>query len=78
MKRLISTLVPAVVLTLALAIPAQAGRPRTVRWVCEVPDVGTVIFVTAADRAQDGIETANEHAGETFARQFFENCHVES
>ena len=76
MKRLIRTVVAAFVLTLALTIPAQAGVPRTVIWRCVVPDVGPVDFVTAAEAARYGIDTANSHAGQVFADKFGETCTV--
>ena len=77
MKRLLGTVGAAIVLTLTLVIPAHAGVPRTVHWVCDVPDVGRVVFVTAAEAARHGIETANAHAGQTFALHFGEVCTVE-
>jgi hypothetical protein len=77
MKRLLGTVSAAIVLTLTLIIPAHAGVPRTVRWVCDVPDVGSVVFVTAAEAARHGIDTANAHAGQTFADRFGEECTVE-
>jgi hypothetical protein len=77
MKRLLGTVVATIVLTLTLIMPAHAGVPRTVRWVCDVPDVGRVVFVTAAEAARHGIETANAHAGQTFADHFGEVCTVE-
>jgi hypothetical protein len=70
----------AITLTLALALPAGAGA-RT-NWVCEVPVPGdgteTVVFVSAADSALHGINTANSHAGTTFSRNFGEECIVVS
>jgi hypothetical protein len=45
--------------------------------VCEVPEVGRVVFVTAAEAARHGIETANAHAGQTFTDRFGEVCTVE-
>ncbi|HEX2423160.1 MAG TPA: hypothetical protein VHN56_08445 [Actinomycetota bacterium] len=77
MKRLLGTVSAAIVLTLTLIVPAHAGVPRTVRWVCDVPDVGSVVFVTAAEAARHGIDTANAHAGQTFADRFGEECTVE-
>ncbi len=77
MRRLIQVAVAAVIL--ALAFPAGAGA-RT-NWVCVVPgepEPETVIFVSAADRALDGIIQANRKAGAVFHRQFGEVCHVES
>jgi hypothetical protein len=43
-----------------------------------VPNEGTVTFVTAADAARHGIDTANARAGLVFHDQFGETCHVES
>lgn len=77
MKRLVKMVVATIVLTLTLTVPAQAGIPRTVIWRCVVPNVGTVDFVTAAEAARHGIETANAHAGQTFADHFGEVCTVE-
>jgi hypothetical protein len=74
--KLFRTVVAAIVLTLALTIPAQAGVPRTVHWVCDVPDVGLVTFVTAAEAARHGINTANNHAGQVFNDRFGEVCTV--
>jgi hypothetical protein len=48
-----------------------------VRWVCNVPGEGDVTFVTAADAARHGIDTANAHAGQTFKLRFGEVCRVE-
>jgi hypothetical protein len=76
MKRLLGTVGASIVLTLTLIIPAHAGVPRTVHWVCDVPGVGSVVFVTAAEAARHGIETANAHAGQTFADRFGEECTV--
>ena len=76
MKRLFITAVAAIVLTLTLTIPTQAGVPRTVHWVCDVPDVGLVTFVTAAEAARHGINTANNQAGQVFYDQFGEVCTV--
>jgi hypothetical protein len=77
MKRLFRTAVAATVLTLTLAVPAHAGQPRTVHWVCDVPGEGLVTFVTAAEAARHGIDTANDHAGQVFYDQFGEVCTVE-
>jgi hypothetical protein len=60
----------------ALALSAQASAKTL--WVCDVPDEGTVTFVTAADAARHGIDTANARAGMVFHDQFGETCHVES
>ena len=76
MKRLVKMVVAAIVLTITLTIPAQAGVPRTVIWRCDVPNVGTVDFVTAAEAARHGIETANDHAGQVFHLKFGEVCTV--
>lgn len=76
MKRLITAVVAAVVLALGLTIPAQASVPRTVIWRCAVPGVGTVDFVTAAEAARHGINTANDHAGRVFHLKFGEDCTV--
>jgi hypothetical protein len=35
-----------------------------------------VVFVTAADAANRGINTANNHWGQVFRDQFGENCTV--
>ena len=76
MKRLFGTMGAAIVLTLTLTIPAHAGVPRNVHWVCEVPNVGSVTFLTAAEAARHGIDTANNHAGQVFRDQFGELCTV--
>jgi hypothetical protein len=68
--------VGALAVTCALALSAQASA-RTL-WICDVPDVGTVTFVSAADAARHGIDTANARAGTVFHDRFGENCHVES
>jgi hypothetical protein len=57
------------------AWPAPAGA--SVRWVCNVPGEGDVAFVTVADAARHGIDTANAHAGQTFNLRFGEVCRVE-
>jgi hypothetical protein len=77
MRRLVTTMVAAVALTLALALPAGAGA-RT-NWVCEVPgEPEPVTFVSAGNAAIHGITRANEKAGEVFATQFGEDCDVVS
>ncbi len=76
MKRLFRTVVAAIVLTLVLTVPAQARQARTVHWVCDVPGEGLVTFVTAAEAARHGIDTANRHAGQVFHDQFGEECTV--
>jgi hypothetical protein len=60
----------------ALALSARASA-RTL-WVCDVPEEGTVVFVSAADAARHGIDTANTRAGVTFHDRFGEVCQVES
>jgi hypothetical protein len=66
----------ALVTASALALSGQASA-RTL-WVCDVPNEGTVTFVSAADAALHGIDTANSKAGTVFHTQFGETCHVES
>ena len=72
MKRLISVTFGAILLTLTPALPAQA----TVNWVCTVPGVGDVTFVSVPDAALHGIDTANKKAGQVFKDQFNEVCKV--
>jgi hypothetical protein len=60
---------------LVTAWPAPADA--SVRWVCNVPGEGDVTFVTVADAARHGIDTANAHAGQTFNLRFGEVCRVE-
>jgi hypothetical protein len=66
--------------TLAIAVPLALSAPASARtlWVCHVPNEGTVTFVSAADAARHGIDTANAKAGTVFHDQFGETCHVES
>ena len=66
--------------TLAIALPLTLSAQASARtlWVCEVPNEGTVTFVTAADAARHGIDTANSRAGTVFHDRFGETCHVES
>jgi len=68
------------VATLAIAVPLALSAPASARtlWVCEVPNEGTVVFVSAADAARHGIDTANAKAGTVFHDHFGETCHVES
>ena len=66
--------IAAVAVPLALSAPAGAST----NWVCDVPDEGLVTFVTAADAARHGLETANARAGQTFHDRFGETCHVQS
>jgi hypothetical protein len=58
--------------TVALALPAGAGAKT--EWVCVV-DGEPVVFVSAADAARHGIETANSKAGVVF-QKFGEDCSV--
>ena len=77
MKRLVRFVVAAGALTVLLALPSGA-QARTL-WVCDVPgEPEPVVFVSAADKALNGIMRANERAGATFARQVGEECHVET
>jgi hypothetical protein len=71
----ISVIVVISAAAVVLAWPSSAGA--SVRWVCNVPGEGDVTFVTAADAARHGIETANAHAGQTFKLRFGELCRVE-
>ena len=68
------------VATLAIAVPLSLSAPASARtlWVCEVPNEGTVTFVSASDAARHGIDTANTKAGTVFHDQFGETCRVES
>jgi hypothetical protein len=72
MQRALMAMVAAVALVLALTFPAGAGA-RT-EWVCVV-DGEPVVFVSAADAARHGIETANSKAGVVF-QKFGEVCSV--
>jgi hypothetical protein len=65
-------------LTVALPLALTANASAKTLWICDVPDEGTVVFVTAADAARHGIDTANATAGVTFHDRFGETCHVES
>lgn len=66
--------------TVAIAIPLALCTQASAKtlWICDVPNEGTVTFVTAADAARHGIDTANSRAGVVFHEQFGETCHVES
>jgi len=64
------------VLVLTAAFPT--GAAASTKWVCDVPGEGLVTFVTAADAARHGIDTANNQAGVVFHDRFGEVCHVES
>jgi hypothetical protein len=68
--------IAAVIISLPLVLSAQASA--STKWVCDVPNEGLVVFVTAADAARHGIDTANSTAGVTFHDRFGEVCHVES
>jgi hypothetical protein len=59
-------------LLLTVHVPAHAS----VRWVCDVPGEGDVVFVTAADAAAHGIHRANAKAGQVFHDRFGESCRV--
>ena len=74
MKRQMKAVVGAIAVAFAVAWPSSAGA--RVNWVCDVPGEGTVVFVSAADAARHGLETANAHAGQTFNRKFGEVCSV--
>jgi len=65
-------------LAIALPLALTANASATTLWVCDVPNQGTVVFVTAADAARHGIDTANARAGVVFHDRFGETCHVES
>jgi hypothetical protein len=74
MKRRLAGLIGGITLVLAVALPSSADA--NVNWVCDVPGEGTVVFVSAADAARHGLDTANAHAGQTFNRNFGEVCTV--
>ena len=77
MKRFIRTMAVVIALILSFPISAQATPPDTVQWVCDVPgEPEPVVFVTAAEAARHGIDTANNHAGQVFHDQFGEVCTV--
>ena len=76
MNQVIRTAAVAMMLTLSFAIPALATPSSTVSWVCDVPGEGPVTFVTAGEAARHGINTANNHAGQTFFDRFGEVCTV--
>jgi hypothetical protein len=73
MQRFITGVIAAGALMVAVAFPAGAGA-RT-EWVCVV-DGEPVVFVSAADAARHGIETANSKAGVVF-QKFGEVCTVQ-
>jgi hypothetical protein len=70
----------AAIATVAIALPLVMTSQASAKtlWVCDVPGEGTVVFVTAADAARHGIDTANARAGVVFHDQFGEVCQVES
>lgn len=74
MKRRLRASMGGIAVALAMTLPSSAQA--RVNWVCDVPGEGTVVFVSAADAARHGINTANAHAGQTFLRQFGEVCTV--
>jgi hypothetical protein len=76
MQAKIRAAIVAVTISLSLVLSAQASA--STKWVCDVPNEGLVVFVTAADAARHGIDTANSTAGTTFHDRFGEVCHVES
>ena len=76
MNRSVKAAVVAIAIALPFTISAQASA--STRWVCDVPNEGLVTFVTAADAARHGIDTANSTAGVVFHDRFGETCHVES
>ena len=76
MQGKIRAAIAAVTISLPLALSAQASA--STKWVCDVPNEGLVVFVTAADAARHGIDTANATAGTTFHDRFGEVCHVEA
>jgi hypothetical protein len=76
MQAKIRAAILAVTISLSLVLSAQASA--STKWVCDVPNEGLVVFVTAADAARHGIDTANSTAGTTFHDRFGEVCHVES
>jgi hypothetical protein len=74
------SIIRAAIVTVVLLLPVifSANASADTRWVCEVPDEGLVTFVTAANAARHGIDTANSRAGVVFHDRFGETCHVES
>ena len=76
MKKHVRVGIAALAMACALGLSAQASA-RTL-WICDVPNEGTVTFVSAADAARHGINTANSRAGMIFHDRFGETCHVES
>jgi hypothetical protein len=78
MKRRFTALIAAIVLTLALALPASAGAKfDDVLWRCDPDGSGFVTFVSAPAAAEHGITRADERAGNlAFERVGGEDCHV--
>jgi hypothetical protein len=76
MNRRFKCLLATAAIALPLVLSTQASA--STRWVCDVPGEGLVMFVTAADAARHGIDTANSRAGVVFYDRFGETCHVES
>ena len=77
MKRFLVVAASAAMLVGAGASGAEAKPPDTVQWVCDVPgEPEPVVFVTAAEAARHGIDTANNQAGQVFHDQVGEVCRV--
>jgi hypothetical protein len=74
------SIIRAAIASVVLLLPAvfSSNASASTSWVCDVPGEGLVTFVTAADAARHGIDTANSHAGVVFHDRFGETCHVES
>ena len=81
MRRFVLTMVAALALGLAVALPAAAGaKTGQVLWICDPDGQGPEpekTFVSAPAAAAHGINTANAHAGQTFHLRFGEVCRVE-
>ena len=82
MKRRFTASIAAIVLTLALALPASAGaKTGDVLWRCDPDGDGPepeVTFVSAPAAASHGIHTAHNHAGTiAFEGVGGEDCHVD-
>jgi hypothetical protein len=76
LRRLVKTMVAAGALTLLLAL--SSGAEARTLWLCTPPGEDERTFVSAADRARQGIDRANEKAGAVFGTQFGESCRVAS
>jgi hypothetical protein len=77
MRRLFTTFIAAIALTLALALPASTGaKTGAVKWICDVPDEGEVTFVSAPAAAEHGIRQADDTAGDFAFAMFGEECEV--